>query len=64
MAEILIFSKRAGIAYSKYSKQIDQQIRSSESISIAHKNINKFIKNGDELVRPLQHKSENNINNV
>ena len=55
LAEILIFGKRAGIASSKYSKKIDQQLRSNEVIVIAHENINKFIKNGDELVRPLQH---------
>ena len=55
LAEILIFGKRAGIASSKYSKKIDQQLRSNKSIAIAHENINKFIKNGDELVRPLQH---------
>ncbi|AIQ95570.1 FAD-dependent oxidoreductase [Prochlorococcus sp. MIT 0604] len=55
LAEILIFGKRAGIASSKYSKRIDQQLRSNETIAFAHENINKFIKNGDELVRPLQH---------
>ena len=55
LAEILIFGKRAGIASSKYSKQINQQLRSNETIFIAHENINKFIKNGDQLVRPLQH---------
>ncbi len=55
LAEILIFGKRAGIAASKYSKKIEQIYRSREIIAIAHENINKFIKNGDELVRPLQH---------
>ena len=54
MAEILIFGKRAGIASARYSKNIDEQLRSSKTILLAHKNINKFIKNGDELVRPLQ----------
>ncbi len=54
LAEILIFGKRAGIAASKYSKKMDRQIRSNKSIAIAHSNINKFIKNGDELVRPFQ----------
>ena len=56
LAEILIFGKRAGIASSKYSKKINQQLRSNEIIGHAHENINKFIKNGDELVRPLQNK--------
>jgi len=54
LAEIIIFGRRAGIAASKYSKKIDQQLRSNKAITIAHENINKFIKNGDELVRPLQ----------
>ena len=55
LAEILIFGKLAGIASSKYSKKIGQQLRSNEIIKLAHENINKFIKNGDELVRPLQY---------
>jgi len=54
LAEILIFGRRAGIAASKYSKNIDQQLRSNKAIAVAHENINKFIKNGNELVRPLQ----------
>jgi len=55
LAEILIFGKRAGSASAKYSTTINQQLRSREIIKCAHENINKFIKNGDELVRPLQH---------
>ena len=55
LAEILIFGKRAGIASTNYSKNIHQQMRSNKSIALAHENINKFIKNGNELVRPLQH---------
>ena len=55
LAEIIIFGKRAGIASSKYSKRIDHQLRSNKIIAIAHENINRFIKKGDELVRPLQH---------
>ncbi len=55
LAEILIFGKRAGIASVKYSKKINQQLRSNKIITLAHENINRFIKNGDELVRPLQH---------
>ncbi len=55
LAEIIIFGKRAGIASTKYSKKIDQQLRSNKIISLAHENINKFIKNGNELVRPLKH---------
>ena len=55
LAEILIFGKRAGSAATKYSTTINHQLRSREIIKCAHENINKFIKNGDELVRPLQH---------
>ena len=55
LAEILIFGKRAGIASVKYSKKINQQLRSNKIITLAHENINRFVKNGDELVRPLQH---------
>ena len=54
LAEIIIFGRRAGIAASKHSKKIDQQLRSNKAIIMAHENINKFIKNGNELVRPLQ----------
>ncbi|MBO8244076.1 FAD-binding protein [Prochlorococcus marinus XMU1411] len=54
LAEIIIFGRRAGIAASEYSKNIDRQLRSNKAIAIAHENINKFIKNGNELVRPLQ----------
>ena len=55
LAEIIIFGRRAGIASLKYSRKINQQLRSSKIITLAHENINKFIKSGDELVRPLQH---------
>ena len=54
LAEIIIFGRRAGIAASKYSKNIEQQLRSNKAIAVAHENINKFIKKGNELVSPLQ----------
>jgi len=54
LADIIIFGRRAGIAASEYSKKINQQLRSNEAIAIAHDNINKFIKKGNELARPLQ----------
>ena len=54
LAEIIIFGKRAGVASANYSKNLKQQIRSNKIIYLAHDNINKFIKNGNELVRPLQ----------
>ena len=55
LAEILIFGKRAGIASTKYSIELKQQLRSWDTVILAHESINKFIKNGKELVRPLQH---------
>ena len=55
LAEILIFGKRAGVASVKYSKELNQQVRSIKVIKQAHENINKFIKNGSLIVRPLQH---------
>jgi len=55
LAEIIIFGKRAGIAATKYSKKIDKKLRSNTIIELAHENIKKFIENGDQLVRPLQH---------
>ncbi len=54
LAEILIFGKRAGTASTKYSQKKVKQLRSDKSIDIAHENINMFIRNGDQLVSPLQ----------
>ena len=54
LAEIIIFGKRAGIASVNYSRNLKQQVRSNKIIYLAHENINKFIKNGNELVMPLQ----------
>ncbi len=54
LAEILIFGKRAGLGSTSYSRNLESQIRSREVINIAHENIDKFMKNGSELVRPLQ----------
>ena len=56
LAEILIFGKRAGLASVDYSRKLNQQERATKVIDLAHENINKFIKDGNELVRPLQHK--------
>jgi len=54
LAEILIFGKRAGLAASKRSKEIDVHIRSKKIIEKAHENLNSTIKNGSEVARPLQ----------
>ncbi len=55
LAEILIFGKRAGLASVNYSKQINAQIRSDIAINKAHDNINRFLSEGTESARVLQH---------
>ena len=47
-AEIIIFGKRAGLVSIKYSKKSKNHIRSLKSITLAHDNINQYIKNGNE----------------
>ena len=59
LAEILIFGKKAGIASVHYSKGLKAQIRSNISIQNAHDNMNKFLKKGKELAKPLQHELSN-----
>ncbi len=54
LAEILIFGKRAGIAASKRSMEINVHIRSKKVIKEAHENLDSYIKNGSEVARPLQ----------
>ena len=54
LAEILIFGKRAGVAASKRSEEINTHIRSKKIIEKAHENLNSSIKNGSEVARPLQ----------
>ncbi|MEM9155159.1 MAG: FAD-binding protein, partial [Cyanobacteria bacterium P01_F01_bin.33] len=54
LAEILIFGKRAGRAAADRSRQMDAHIRSKSAIQAAHEKINSFIKNGNEVARPLQ----------
>ena len=59
LAEILIFGKQAGIASVNYSKKLSTQIRSEEVVKKAHDNINKFLKNGDEIAIHLEHNLRN-----
>jgi len=54
LAEILIFGKRAGSAAANRSINLQTQIRSKDVINQAHDSINAFIKNGDNVARPLQ----------
>ena len=55
LAEILIFGKKAGISSVDYSKQLKAQIRSAICIKNAHENINKYLKPGKKLAKPIQH---------
>ncbi|NQX86617.1 MAG: FAD-dependent oxidoreductase [Flavobacteriaceae bacterium] len=54
LAEILIFGKRAGAAAAHRSLNMDIQQRSRQVIRDAHAKIDSFIKNGNEVARPLQ----------
>ena len=55
LAEILIFGKRAGISSTKYSLKLRHQLRSNKVVNNAHNNINRLIRKGNLLIRPLQH---------
>ena len=59
LAEILIFGKKAGIASVDYSNKLLTQMRSNISINDAHENINRFMTQGKELAKPLQHELSN-----
>lgn len=59
LAEILIFGKRAGQYASERSLTIEIQHRSKEIIQKAHDKIDSFIKNGNEVARPLQRELRN-----
>ena len=54
LAEILIFGKKAGHASVEYSRNLNFQVRSSNSIINAHENIHSLVKPGKELVIPLE----------
>ena len=56
LAEILIFGKRTGYAAALRSQNMDIQQRSRKVINQAHEKINKLIKEGNYVVRPLQRK--------
>ena len=54
LAEILIFGKRAGHYAAERSLSLDVQYRSIHVIQAAHDKIDSFLKNGDQIARPLQ----------
>tara|TARA_B100001057_G_scaffold192814_1_gene193728 strand:+ start:417 stop:2180 length:1764 start_codon:yes stop_codon:yes gene_type:complete len=59
LAEILIFGRRAGNAAAQRSLNMDIQYRSRNVIEKAHQKIDSFIKNGSNVVRPLQRELRN-----
>jgi succinate dehydrogenase / fumarate reductase flavoprotein subunit len=59
LAEILIFGKRAGYHAAERSLSLDVQYRSISVIEAAHKKIDSFLKNGDQVARPLQRELRN-----
>ena len=54
LAEILVFGKKAGAAAAINSKSLNSHQRSNRMIKLAHQNLDKFIKSGNELSIPLQ----------
>lgn len=59
LAEILIFGKRAGHYAAERSLSLDVQYRSIHVIQAAHDKIDSFLKNGDQVARPLQRELRN-----
>ncbi len=59
LSEILIFGKNVGVASVDYSKGLSYQLRSQNVINRANKNIDKFLKNGNELAESLNHNLRN-----
>ena len=59
LAEILVFGKRAGYHAAKRSINLDIQYRSKKIIDQAHDKIDSLIKNGENVVRPLQRELRN-----
>ena len=59
LAEILIFGKRAGKAAADFSKNLKMHVRSIEAIKEAHAKIDSSLRQGDQLVIPLQNKLSN-----
>ena len=54
LAEILVFGKKVGQAAAHFSKNIKSHNRSINAINLANKNIDKLIKEGEEIGRKLE----------
>jgi succinate dehydrogenase / fumarate reductase flavoprotein subunit len=61
LAEILVFGKRAGEAAARYSRELSVQVRAPQEVRAAHEDLNAIVREGSELVRPLQRALRNNM---
>lgn len=59
LAEILVFGRRAGEAAAKHSQTLEVQYRSNRAIADAHDDLNSLMKEGSEMVRPMQRSLRN-----
>ena len=61
LAETIVFGRRAGEFSAQYSKGLTQQIRTPAVVHAAIEAVDKMIKEGDELSRPLQRALRNTM---
>ncbi|MGF1504719.1 MAG: FAD-binding protein [Chloroflexi bacterium] len=61
LAEVLVFGRRAGEAAAAYSGQIRMALRAPDVIEAAVADLDSFVKEGDELTRPLQRAVRNTM---
>lgn len=61
LTETLVFGRRAGEAGARFSGDSDVQLRSRSVIKAAGEELDSYIKEGDELARPLQRALRNTM---
>lgn len=61
LAEVLVSGKRAGEAAARYSRELTAQIRAPAEIQAAHEDLDRLIKPGEQLARPLQRALRDNM---
>lgn len=54
LVETVVFGRFAGEAAVRYSEGLGAQMRSPKVVREAHDHVNEVIRNGDEMVRPMQ----------
>ncbi|MCG8479662.1 MAG: FAD-binding protein, partial [Spirochaetales bacterium] len=54
LVETVVFGRLAGEAAAQYGSTLGAQLRSQERVREAHDDLNNVMRNGDEMVRPLQ----------